>query len=158
MKSPHISTVDLLDFLAGRLDAERRAEVHARLAESEEDRARLEALRNLWDGLGQWDVDVLGVDLTAGVMDRIRKDTARTVPLTVSWPKVARVAASWLLAIALGVAVGRTALHYRPTPEKPSEQEVAEALSLGVFGTEGSTGLTKALLEFDEDESQQGGS
>jgi anti-sigma factor RsiW len=157
MKRPFLKTAELLDCLAGRLEPERSEEIRARLAENEDDCARLDALREIWDRLGQWNIDPPAVDLTTGVMDRLRN--RRTIPPAIHWPSVVRVAASWLLAIGLGTAVGKTALHYRAASEAPSEREVADVLSLDALGTEASTGLTAAFLAFDDDadETKAGG-
>jgi len=154
MDSERISDMELLEYVAGRLDPDRRAEVDAQLARSPEDRRRVEALRRTWELMGQWEPDTAGRDVLAGVMERVKAPAGRAPPAPFRWQAVGRVAAVWAVAIGLGVGGGWLSLPPRPAPPPPEElaRQVVQALYLDTVGAGGSVGVAESLLEEPVDE------
>jgi len=150
-----ISDLDLLEYIAGRLDAKRRQEIDTLLRDRARDRERLAALRCTWDVMGQWDVQTGEHDLVPQVMDKIASRQTRMTRLTTR-QTIAKIAAMWLIAVGGGFAAGRIALSRRTTVPSPDEsapalvleQDVAEALHLDVLG--GAVGLAHTMLEDTE--------
>ena len=161
MNDDHISDLELLDYLAGRLDPPRKAEVDARLARSDAERQRLDALRRTWRLMGEWKVDASGSDLRARVARRIgRRRRPVLLPPSINWQAVRRVAATWIVAIGLGVLGGRMLLPAEPPSQNgqtqaETEDEVAQTLYLDAVGSGGSAGVAEALLDDENGEEGQ---
>ncbi len=155
MKAQRISDAELLDYIAGRLTPQRRAEVTGMLASGEVARERVETLRRTWELLGEWQAPATAPDVLAGVTERLGRDRGRVIRFPLNWRTVGRVAATWLIAIGLGVGGGRAALLLRPAPTPASEQQtpqdqedrVVDALYLDLLGAGGSTGLAQSVLD-----------
>ena len=158
MASERISNAELLDYLAGRLDAPARARLERRAAQQPEIRRRLEEARQTWDALAAWQVDVSGMDVRAEVARRAMKPTPNFL-LRVDWRQAGRIAATWLLAMALGAAAGRGVAARRNAPDysagtnhvelapTPSEQEVASVLQLDVLSEVQDPDAIQGVLE-----------
>ena len=154
MAGKHISDLELLEYVAGRLDPARRAELDGRLARSPEDRRRVEALRRTWDLMGQWEPDTARGDVFAGVMERVRAPAGGALHVPFRWQAAGRVAAVWALAIGLGIGGGWLSLPPRPAPPPPEElaRQVVQALYLDTVGAGGSVGVAESMLEEPVDE------
>jgi anti-sigma factor RsiW len=150
-----VSDVELLEYLAGRLSAERRAEVQRALVADASLGQRLAEFQRTWDALGPWTVDAAARrDLLPGVLERLRRKPADVVPLRARWPVLVRAAAMWLLAAGLGVAAARMLPSGTPAGPQTAhaaaevdEQEAAEALNVDVLCWGGEVGLARSVLE-----------
>lgn len=157
MNPERISNAELLDYLGERLDEAGRARVEAAASARPEVRRRLDELAGSWNALGAWKVDVSGMDVRARVAMRAG-ERARPFPLRLEWRQIGRIAATWLLAMALGAAAGRSvAGRHGVNPASgggetewatpPSEEAVANALQLDLL-SEGQAGdAIQAVLE-----------
>ena len=112
-----------------------------------------------WNALGEWQLNVSGIDLAERVLAEADAEGRRPSPpirLTWHWAVPLRAAASIALAVGLGVAAG----HLMPAgksaavPESPASLEgITEALELIGFTSESATGLALGL---DSDEAPVG--
>ena len=108
-------------------------------------------LHQTWNALGDWHLDVSGIDLTERVLaeaDAEGRRHGQPHRLTAYWTAPFRAAASIVLAVGLGVAAG----HLMPTsksaavPEPPAALEsITEAVELIGFASESATGLPFGL-------------
>jgi len=148
-----ITDIDLLEYLAGRLPPDRRAAVEARAAGSESVRRRLDELRGTWDALGRWEVDASDRDLLPGVLARVERERTLVVRLPSRWRAVARVAAMWLVAVAVGVGAGRYVVSQRRPTEQDGataaveDEDVVQALYLDAIGSGDALGLVQSVTE-----------
>ncbi len=153
-----ISNAELLDYLAGRLDEAARARVERAVSASPEARRRLEETGRMWNSLGAWQVDVSGMDIRSEVARRVQ-EPARNFFLRLDWGQIGRIAATWLLAMALGAAAGLGAAGSRRGPDDsatqarvesstpPSEEAMADALQLGLLGDAQDVDAIQAVIE-----------
>jgi len=161
MNDEQVSDLELLEYLSSHLPAERQAQIDALLAGDESLRRRLSELRRTWELMGDWRVDAAGTDLRAGVQERLARRRGLSLPNwpAVNWRIVGRVAATWLIAIGLGITIARTVPWRQPMPQEPSlsllEDEISQRLYLDMLGSGGSTGMTQSLLEDDSEEDHQ---
>jgi len=153
----HVSDIELIELMSGRLSSQRRAAVEAHVSGCEHCRRRREEIARTWHLLGEWSVRPPKRHLAPAVEAAIRRQGRRLVPFPARprWARpAARVAASVLLAVTVGQVAGRWA---RPKPAVPPEagwsagpeadaESVAEALYLTVFEGGSPAGLADALL------------
>ena len=100
-------------------------------------RQRWQDLRESWDALAAWEVDMPQIDLT----DRI---LAKSVPASTVYfrqPQVwLRIAASVIIGVGLGTVVGRVG--YKPV----SEEQASQAIYLDTLALNSSIGWSNPLL------------
>ncbi|MCY2929327.1 MAG: hypothetical protein NTV86_07490 [Planctomycetota bacterium] len=150
MDPERICNAELLDYLGGRLDEAARARVERAASAQPDVRRRLNEAARTWNALGAWQVDVSGMDVRARVAARAMAP-APFLLLRLDWRQIGRIAATWLLAMALGAATGRSvAGRHVPSDapqtrndtellSPPSEEALANALQLDLL-SEGHTG------------------
>ena len=158
-----ISDLELLEYIAGRLSPNRTVRIDSLLAESEPARLRLQRFRRTWEAMGHWDVSADERDVLPAVMQRIESRRGRGVRFVLDWGATARIAATWIIAIASGVAAGRAVLSGR-TPVPPADEaaprqvldaDVADSLHLGVLGSGGSTGLAQSIFQVNGQDDEE---
>jgi len=100
-------------------------------------RLRLEEFRQTWEVLGGWTVETPAIDLTEGILSRIRprREVYLWQPRT-----LVRIAASILVGIGLGT------LSALPIKKPISAQQVLEAMHLDVLDINSSSGWAGPLL------------
>ena len=108
-----------------------------------------------WNTLGEWQVDVSGIDLAERVLaeaDAEGRCPSQPIRLAGHWAVPLRAAASIVVAVGLGVAAG----HLVPAGKSAAIPEssaslagITEALELIGFASESATGLAFSL-ELDE--------
>jgi anti-sigma factor RsiW len=123
----HINDIDLMEYVAGKLSAARNEQVQEHMAACNECSDRWRKAVELWNTLGQWDVDTTGRDLTESVTaiaDQEEQVSIKQNNIHKLWkdflPAVLRVAASIIIAVGVGHKLGK----YSVTGNVPS----AEAL------------------------------
>ena len=150
----HLKDIELMEWAAGRAPAEERAAAEAHLAACPECQGRLDAARQTWQVLGQWQVTA-GRDLADSVLDAAGRQTQ--LPPVPVWRRVAspvlRAAAAILLAAGIGHAAGRWAwprlAGSPPIVAEADELAAAKALSLDVLAQHSVANLAEAVLDLE---------
>ncbi|MBN2136882.1 MAG: zf-HC2 domain-containing protein [Sedimentisphaerales bacterium] len=154
----HISEIELIEYVAGRLDASRREEVRAHIEGCEECLGRRREIAETWDALGQWDVDTAGRDVAVRTVTLAEQGDGNSGQARLARilraglvPRVLRVAASIIIAVGVGHKLGRYSA--------AGSTEGGAALTsrpqyLSALGLDWSSELARLVLE---DESGEGG-
>lgn len=127
MKEIKISDAELLDYLAGRLGKSRSLQIRQRISTDLQLKCRADELKNTWEMLGNWEVNLPKIDVTANVLSKINSDKIEESPavikLTSRWTtrQFARLAAMWICAISLGV-IAAAWLGTRQNPHNKTQQ------------------------------------
>jgi len=153
MDHRHVTDAELLEYLAGNL-SDRRAERIAELLVHDERLARrYSRLAGTWKLLGQWDIQAERDISDAVLAALVARRTGRTRSI---WFVAARMAAAWLIAVALGVAGGlyTAGRGSRAVPEDfvsaSGDEVAAEAMGLGELWDDGSGGLAESILQIGQ--------
>lgn len=154
----HISEIELIEYVAGRLIASRQEEVREHITACEECSGRWREAVETWNVLGQWNVDAGDRDVAGRIIARAEEaESSRKQPrlpriLRVGLLRTAlRVAASIIIAIGVGHQLGRYSVT-GSMPSAPSSTNRPEYLA--ALGLEWSSELAWLMLE---DESPNGG-
>ena len=121
--------------------------------------AAFSEMRQTWNALGNWSLDLSGVDLAERVLveaDAEGRRRSQRIRLAGHWAVPLRAAASIVLAIGLGVGAGRLVPRRVPAavPEPPEALVgITEALELIGFASESATGLA---FGFEPDQASVG--
>jgi len=150
----HLRDIELIEWAAGWVSVEERAEAEAHLATCLDCQGRLDAVRQTWRTLGQWQL-AAGRDLAAGILEAAGRQT-QLLPVP-TWRRVAslvlRAAAAIVLAAGIGHAAGRWAWPRStgspPIVAKADERAASEALSLDVFAQQSVANLAEAVIDLD---------
>ena len=149
----HVSDIELIEYVAGKLEASRHEQVREYMAACEECSDRWRESVKVWDALGQWDVDTADHDvaerITALAQDgesgQKQHKIARDLRLRFL-PAVVRVAASILIAVGVGHHLGR----YSVTGNTPRADATENGPAyLAALGLEWSSELAWLILEDD---------
>ncbi len=149
----HISEIKLLDYVADKLPASESEHIRRHIAQCSDCASRCQQVRQMWDTLGNWQVD----SSAHQVADRIealaaesesRRHSKRKV--LIPWPSsvlaVVRIAAAIILAVGGGHLLGRfTTPSSEPTPTISTDKPQY----LAALGFEWSSDLTWTVLEED---------
>ena len=154
----HISEIELIEYIAGRLIASRQDVVREHIKACEECCGRWRGAVETWNALGQWNVDPADHDVASRIVARAeeaginRKQLRLPRTLRVGLlPTALRVAASIIVAIGVGHTLGR----YSATGSMPSvSPSINRPEYLAALGLEWSSELAWLMLE---DESPNGG-
>jgi anti-sigma factor RsiW len=112
-------------------------------------------MQQTWNALGNWPLDLSGIDLTERVLaeaDAEGRRPSHPIRLAGRWAVPLRAAASIILAVGLGVAAGRLipAGKSAAVTESPASLEgMTEALELIAFASESATGLPFSLESYE---------
>jgi anti-sigma factor RsiW len=114
----HAKEIDLIELVAGRLDAAREEAVRTHLRDCPACRTKLQDIQGTWDILGAWQVqparpvDLAGPAVSPGPQDR------QAAQLLLRRPGIrmaARIAAAIAVSALLGYAGGRWSIRPAPT-------------------------------------------
>lgn len=109
----HISDIEILELVAGRLPDDRRRLVEQHIRVCADCARKVEQAEKTWGFLGEWDLETTGVDISEAVVERARQDGAVSNFRFLSVPSsrrlisvVLKVAASIIIAVSVGVMSG----------------------------------------------------
>ncbi len=155
----HINDIEMQQYIAGKLSTSGKEKVRMHLVKCQECSQRWKKAVDLWDVLGQWDIDTIGHNVADRVIALAEKENLNKTKndnILKLWkeylPAVLRVAASIIIAIGIGYKLGR----YSVTGFNPKaavstgSPEYLSALSL-----EWSSELAWFVLEKQSNGSQQ---
>ncbi len=149
----HINDIELMEYVAGNLTESRNGEIRSHLAACEECSARRREAAEMWNALGQWNVDTAGHDVTAGITalaqsgGREQGRGEKTRLLRPGFlPVVLRVAASVIIAVGVGHRLGKYSVIGKTEPVAVSKNGPEY---LAAFGLEWSSELAWLILEDD---------
>jgi anti-sigma factor RsiW len=110
----HVNDVKMQEYIAGKLTAFEKQEVQKHLAACEECSERRQKAVELWDALGQWEVDTTGHSVADRIMSLAEQEKLNSIKhdnILKLWkeylPAVLRVAASIIIAVGVGYKLGR---------------------------------------------------
>jgi anti-sigma factor RsiW len=149
----HINEIELTEYVAGKLTASRTEQVQEHIATCRQCSDRWLKAVELWNALGQWDVDTAGRNLTVKIMAKAEQqgqDSVKHDNIHKLWkgylPDVLRVAASIIITVGIGHQLGKYSVT-RSAPKAPVTQNRPEYLS--ALSLEWSSQLTWFVLEDD---------
>ena len=109
----HISDIEILEQIAGKLDAERARLVKDHISGCSECARKFEEVVRTWDVLGKWEIESTGIDVAGTIVSRAEElNSSRNKKLLYVLPgkrlmSVAfRVAASIIIAVSIGAMSG----------------------------------------------------
>ena len=109
----HVSDIEILEQIAGKLDAERARLVKDHISGCSECARKFEEVVRTWDVLGEWEIESTGVDVAGTIVSRAEElNSSRNKKLLYVLPgkrfmSVAfRVAASIIIAVSIGAMSG----------------------------------------------------
>ena len=109
----HVSDIEVIEYVAGRLTASRHEEVREHIAVCQECSGRWKETVETWNALGQWDVDTTDHDAATRIIALAEKAERSQKPhkirrlLRVRFlPAMVRVAASIIIAVGVGHKLG----------------------------------------------------
>ncbi len=149
----HVSDIELIEYVAGRLRASRHEQVREHMTACEECSARWRESVKVWNALGQWDVDTADHDVAERITalaeeaERGQKQHRIAHRLRIGFlPVVIRVAASIIIAIGVGHQLGKYSV-IGNTPGAAASENGPEYLA--ALGLEWSSELAWLILEDD---------
>jgi lipopolysaccharide biosynthesis regulator YciM len=155
----HINDIEMQQYIAGKLSTSGKEKVQMHLMKCRECSQRWRKAVDLWDVLGQWDIDTIGhnvADRVIALAEKENRNKTKNDNILKLWkeylPAVLRVAASIIIAMGVGYKLGR----YSVTGFTPKaavstgSPEYLSALSL-----EWSSELTWFVLDNQSNGSQQ---
>jgi anti-sigma factor RsiW len=153
----HVSDIDLIELIAGRLAPERRDAAEAHLAACAACRERRDAAARTWQVLGEWEVRADGRGLAAAVVAAARAEATLS-----PWRRQARAALRVAAALAIGAGIGHGAARLAPRGASEGvvaatdEDAVAQALGVAVLEGGAPAGLAEAVLGVEPPSEQEG--
>lgn len=149
----HINDIEIQNYLAGKLTASGEQQMQEHLATCKQCSNRWRKAVEVWDALGQWDVDTAGHDLTERIItiaEQEGQDSTKHKNIHKLWkeflPAVLRVAASIVIAVGIGHKLGKYSVTGE-TPKTTVSQNRPEYLA--ALGLEWSSELAWFILEDD---------
>jgi len=149
----HVSDIEVIEYVAGRLTASRHQEVREHIADCQECSGRWKETVETWNALGQWNVDTADHDVTTRITTLAEKaersQKRREMPrvLRVGFlPAMVRVAASIIIAVGVGHKLGTYSVTGR-TPRATALENKPEYLA--ALSLEWSSELAWLILEDD---------
>jgi len=149
----HISEITLLDYMAGKLAADESEPVRRHIAECSACASRHQQTRQMWDTLGEWQVDSSAhqvadrIEVLANESERQRRPERKIlIPLRSSVLAAFRIAAALILAVGGGHLLGRfSAASDEPTAVISTDKP----RYIAALGFEWSSELTWTVLDED---------
>ena len=149
----HVNDIEIQNYITGKLTTSEKRELQEHLAICEECSDRWHKAVEVWDALGQWDVDTTGRDLTERIIaiaGREGQDSIKHNNIHKLWkeflPAALRVAASIIIAVGVGHKLGKYSVTGN-IPKVAASQNKPEYLA--ALGLEWSSELTWFILEDD---------
>ncbi len=142
MSCPFTHLVRLLG--SGEMPAAQERDLREHLSTCETCAAANAEAEDVWDVLGEWQLDLADVNVKTRILDAAKSEMPAASQSTVSatrWTAGLRVAASVGLAIGLGIAAGHLVPTPPPAPPAAQLDGVSQALELIGIASESSTGL-----------------
>lgn len=109
----HVSDIEILGQIAGKLDAERSRLVKDHISGCSECARKFEEVVQTWDVLGEWEIESTGVDVAGTIVSRAEElNSSRNKKLLYVLPSkrlmsiAFRVAASIIIAVSIGAMSG----------------------------------------------------
>lgn len=149
----HLSDIEVIEYVAGRLTASRHDEVREHIAACQECSGRWKETVETWNAMGQWEVDTADHDMAARITALAEKaertQKPRPMPRTLRLgflPTMVRVAASIIIAVGVGHKLGK----YSVTGSRPrATASENKPEYLAALGLEWSSELAWLILEDD---------
>ena len=149
----HVNDIELIEYVAGNLTASRDGEVREHLAACEECSQRQREAAEMWNALGQWNVDTTDHDVAGRITalaenaGREQRQGEKTHVLRVGFlPVVLRVAASIIIAVGVGHRLGKYSVTGKMETAAVSKNRPEYLAALGL---EWSSELAWLILEDD---------
>ena len=147
----HIENSELLEFISDRLPDAKIQQLERHMADCAKCRKRYQDIVDVWETLGQWQVDSSGHEIADRIealaakneSDQLESHT-KIIPFISSFKAALRIAAAILIAIGGGHLLGRYSVS-RKTTEIPVSQEKPRYVA--ALGFEWSSELTWVALE-----------
>jgi hypothetical protein len=139
----HVNDSQMLDLLGGHVPEIEHKQLMAHIGQCDPCRAHWQQLTDAWELLDDWDMDATDADLTAGIMARISQNK------DVQWYQAGnllKIAASILVAASVGHMAGRL---YRTDGSHTTDQQIVQAMYLGILSPNSATGWSDPLLQGD---------
>ena len=147
----HVNDIEIIEYLAGNLAESRSGEVREHLAACEECSERWREAAEMWNTLGQWNVDTTGHDVAGRITTlaenagREQRQSEKTHVLRSGFlPVVLRVAASIIIAVGVGHRLGKYSVTGKMEPAAASKDRPEYLTALGL---EWSSELAWLILE-----------
>lgn len=140
----HVKDSQLLDLLGGHLPETEHRQVMDHLDQCECCRTHWQELSEGWEALGHGDMDCPDLDMQPRIMAQIRQDA------DIRWYQarsLLKLAASVLIAASVGHVAGRL---YRAHTPPTTDQQIVQAMHLGILLPNSATGWSDPLLQGDE--------
>jgi predicted anti-sigma-YlaC factor YlaD len=140
----HVNDSQMLELLGEHLPETEHRQLMAHIDQCDRCREYWQQLSDSWNLLGDWDIDTTDVDLRARIMARVQQNT------DIQWHQAGsllKVAASILIAVSVGHVAGRL---YRANAPHTTDQQIVQAMHLGILSPNSATGWSDPLLQTDE--------
>ena len=149
----HLSDIELIEYVAGRLPATKSKQVRQHIARCKECSSRWKDTLEVWNTLGQWQIDAS----THQVADRILVSAAKIerdrrqrrtalIQLRKSVSAALRIAAAIIITISGGYLLGKYSVRRNSSEASAAD---GEPRYIAALGFEWSSELTWAVLEED---------
>ena len=155
----HIKDIELTEFIAGRLTASRSKEIEKHITGCLECSERRQEAEKLWNTLGKWDIDTTGHDIDSRVLavaknsqSGLRQNGQPNIIKSDFWVDVLRIAASVIIAVAVGQKLGKLSTGQKTTPPASSQTGPKYIAALGL---EWSSELTWLIMDEQPSEQEQ---
>jgi len=109
----HVSDIEILEQIAGKLNAARSRQVKDHISRCSECARKFEEVVRTWDVLGEWEIESTGVDVAGTIVSRAEelnisgsKKLLYTLPNKRFMSIAFRVAASIIIAVSIGAMSG----------------------------------------------------
>lgn len=154
----HINDIELLEYVSGKLTPVRSEQVQKHLAVCKQCFEHQQEIMQLWNILGQWDVNTAGHDISSRVIAEATKSQNTLTPGILAYitgkefrRDILRIAALVIIAVGVGNRLGAVSTDKKDTPSLLSEINPKYIES---FGLEWSSELTWLMME-DETSTQE---
>ena len=131
----HVKDIELIEWVANRLDSRREEAVQRHLDGCPTCRSRLAEMQSTWDVLGTWDVSVEAQRRAAESSSVLRQAERAASRRVYQFPGVRilfRIAASLIVAVLVGYTAGRRSIGAQTRDDSPELPQYVSALSLEV--------------------------
>ena len=136
----HVTDSQMLNLLGAHVPETEHTQLMAHIDQCDPCSARWQQLADAWEFLDDCDMDATDTDLTAAIMGRISQDT------DIQWYQAGsllKIAASILIAASVGHMAARL---YRSDASHTTDQEIVQAMHLGILSPNSATGWSDPLL------------
>jgi len=132
-----LNDIEIMDFISGKLEPERRNEVQEHISSCTQCSERVQESSMLWDTLGQWDIDITDHNIA----DKVIASAQESVQIR-KHPKllnkrdflidVLKIAASIIIAIGIGQKLGKISAGEKPSELIPYQGKPEYIAALGL--------------------------